>query len=480
MAYFLGVSSQIDILLLAQIVPTILQAMIGGGAGEILVIKRNKVISNEGFFEAVYITICLGIIILLGILYLISLGWFIPFFNLNPETTSLFKTMSIIFIVNMIPGTFTSILRPHLYSKGLYGFFTYSSVISQIIGVGFIFATIKSLGIFSFAYGLLLTSFINAFWFSLKSEIPFQEIFYINGWKMEFNNLKIMLNRVFSLSLQTLFNQLGTFWERSLSVKYLSGGYLSSLNYAKTLSELPNVVLLSSVLTTSYMEQVKRHKKDNNSFSEYTVKTLKILLNVGFILQLLMLFFAPVLIIVIFRRGKFDNNAVQSTLIIFNILTVSFLPRMLLNFFSRTMYIVGEYKKLFWAVVFKFIIQLLIMVSFITLFYQAIPVAILAGNIFIAILLFYYVGNKTQLPSIGFFIGRLIFISGISLLLLFIHTYTLPLYINKSTFQIILIFTPFMILSFIIFYFFLRKRGLLPDIITRYNLGRYTKNRFNK
>ena len=297
---------------------------------------------------------------------------------------------------------------------------------------------------------------------------------------MEFNNLKIMLNRVFSLSLQTLFNQLGTFWERSLSVKYLSGGYLSSLNYAKTLSELPNVVLLSSVLTTSYMEQVKRHKKDNNSFSEYTVKTLKILLNVGFILQLLMLFFAPVLIIVIFRRGKFDNNAVQSTLIIFNILTVSFLPRMLLNFFSRTMYIVGEYKKLFWAVVFKFIIQLLIMVSFITLFYQAIPVAILAGNIFIAILLFYYVGNKTQLPSIGFFIGRLIFISGISLLLLFIHTYTLPLYINKSTFQIILIFTPFMILSFIIFYFFLRKRGLLPDIITRYNLGRYTKNRFNK
>ena len=55
MAYFLGVSSQIDILLLAQIVPTILQAMIGGGAGEILVIKRNKVISNEGFFEAVYV-----------------------------------------------------------------------------------------------------------------------------------------------------------------------------------------------------------------------------------------------------------------------------------------------------------------------------------------------------------------------------------------------------------------------------------------
>ena len=40
LAFFLGISSNIDLFLIAQIVPAIISSMIAGGAGEILVRQR--------------------------------------------------------------------------------------------------------------------------------------------------------------------------------------------------------------------------------------------------------------------------------------------------------------------------------------------------------------------------------------------------------------------------------------------------------
>ena len=274
--------------------------------------------------------------------------------------------------------------------------------------------------------------------------------------------LAALIKRVYSLSLQTLINHFATFWERSLSVKYLNPGYLSSLNYAKTLTELPNSVLLSSVLTTSYIEQVKLYKTDREEFSKYTGDTLALLLKTGFLFQVLMLLLAPVLIILVFRRGMFDNVAVQSCLIIFNILTVGFLPRLIMSFLTRTMYILGEYKKLLLAVFLKFVIQVSIMAAFITMTKNTIPFAIVAGFMFISVLLFVYVRRSINLNSIRRFIGMLVIISIVSTGLLLLHSFTINLYIEKTNLQVFLLYVPLIIISAVVFIIFLSKNGMNP------------------
>lgn len=470
MAWALGMSSRVDLLLLAMIVPTIIQAMIGGGAGEILVIKRDKPGLGEGSFEAIFIFSCLIPVIIVGAAYFFSLSLIVPFFDIESTDIGLFRSLSLIFIVNMIPGTFVSVLRPHLYSKGYYGFYALSTIVSQLAGIALIIITVKSLGIYSFAWSYLFANFLNAIWFSFRSGLYVPDIIKPSVWKHELQQLVTLMKRVYSLSLQTLINHFATFWERSLSVKYLSPGYLSSLNYSKTLTELPNSVLLSSVLTTSYIEQVRLHKTDREKFSKYTADTLNLLIKTGFMFQMLMLLLAPVLIILVFRRGKFDNTSVHSCLIIFNILTIGFLPRLIMNFLSRTMYILGEYKKLLLAVFLKFVIQVSIMAVFITMAKNTIPFAIVTGFMFISILLFVYLGRSTFLPSLRRFIWTLVIISVVSTGLLLLHFYTIDLYLGKTNFQVFLLYLPLIIISAAIFLIFLHRNGISPAFMKKIEL----------
>ena len=459
MAYFLGVSSFIDLLLLAQIVPAIFQAMIGGGAGEILVIKREKPGSREGSFEMIFIIFCLIPVIFLCIGYFLSLGMLTPFFEIKTEDEIIFRKLTFIFLLNAIPGTFTSVLRPHLYSKGLYSFYAKATIFSQVAGITFILFTLKDLGIFSFAWGTLIGNIINSIWFSFKAGLAFGDLFRYSIWRQEFSQLIKLMKRVFSLGLQTFLNYFGTFWERSLSVKYLSGGYLSSLNYSKTLSELPNAVLMSSILTTSYIEQVKLFKKDFVLFKEFTGKTFSEILNFGFIFQLLMLVFAPLIIIIIFRRGNFNNLAVESTLTIFNILTVSFLPKLLFGYFSRSMYILGEYRKLLLASFIKVSVQIIIMFFFISSFKETIPFAILSGNLVVTMILFYILHRKIGLAKWDWFLLRIIIITIVSLLMYKFHVATLHYYILRSNFQIFLVYFPLILLiSAVIIIYLIRTR----------------------
>jgi putative peptidoglycan lipid II flippase len=460
MAYFLGVSAHVDLLLLSMIVPTIIQAMIGGGAGEILVIKRNKPGFREGSFEAIFIVVCIVPVILLGAIYFLLLNQITPFFNIDPGETVLFRDLTIIFLVNMIPGTFTSILRPHFYSKGMYGFYARGTIFSQFAGLALILVLIKGCGIYSIAWSYLAANAMNAVWFSFRAGLPISDILRTEVWKHELSQLLLMLKRVFSLGLQTFINYFATFWERSLSVKYLSAGYLSSLNYSKTLSEIPNAVLLSSVLTTSYIEQVKLNKQDQEAFATYTAKTLKFIIKAGFLFQILMLAFAPLIIILVYRRGKFDNNAVVTALTIFNILTISFLPKLIMNFFSRTMYILGEYRKLLLGIILKFIVQMGIMLGLIGSFHHAIPTAIAVSFLFISVLLYFYVSRRLALPQLGKFIMGITGISVLSSILLWIHTITLPLYIELSNLKLFLFSVPFIFISGIIVLIFLKRNGV--------------------
>ena len=71
--------------------------------------------------------------------------------------------------------------------------------------------------------------------------------------------------------------------------------------------------------------------------------------------------FAPFIVVILFKRGAFDDEAVLLTFTIFQILSVGFLPNLMTNFLSRTMYIESQYKTLFKITVLRFFIEMGIM-----------------------------------------------------------------------------------------------------------------------
>ena len=96
--------------------------------------------------------------------------------------------------------------------------------------------------------------------------------------------------------------------ERTLCMRYLQPGFLSALNYSKSLTELPRMAFLSSVLTTSYIEQIKRKEDSQQEFLRYSNKIRNFLSEISSIMQLALMIFAPFIVVILFKRGAFDDK----------------------------------------------------------------------------------------------------------------------------------------------------------------------------
>lgn len=469
LAFFLGVSADIDLFLAAQILPAMLSSMVGGGAGEVLITSiKNK--DEDNVRLVVLFSFCISIITLLvGIVYLATVPIWLKVFNISVGTSSLFWTLSVIVIINKLPTALVATFKNLLYYKNLYRYYVYTSLASEIVGIIAIVLLVNSYGIIAFALGTLITTTTNAFLFFNIHGLSFKYLFSYYHWKEEWITLKSLLRKVFSLSMQTLVNQLSTFWERTLSMRFLAPGYLSALNYSKSLTEMPRMVMLTSILTTTYVEQVKKKELGINHFIGYSRRMEGILNQLAFAFQMLSIVLAPLILIVIFRRGEFDNTAVESTLIIYQILTIGFVPGLMMNFLSRTMYVVAKYRQLFYFVLAKFIIEIVLMVTLVKALPHAIPIALTAGKFFFSMALFIYLGkhfpnifNKKQF----WFIYTLLVLA--SVIVLYVNQLVLPLLITKTTLEIILVYLPILIVLGLLFLYFLHRLGYLIPVIKKF------------
>ena len=140
------------------------------------------------------------------------------------------------------------------------------------------------------------------------------------------------------------------------------------------------MAFLSSVLTTSYIEQIKRKEDSQQEFLRYSNKIETFLSEISSIMQLALMIFAPFIVVILFKRGAFDDEAVLLTFTIFQILSVGFLPNLMTNFLSRTMYIESQYKTLFKITVLRFFIEMGIMSMVIFYSPYSIPIAIVTSK----------------------------------------------------------------------------------------------------
>ena len=459
LAFYLGVSAQVDLLLIAQIIPSILLSLFAGGAGEILVTTQKKNKRYDDKFLVLFISLIVLITCAFGIIYLALHPLVIQLFSVPKDQTVLFWQLSIIVIINQIPSVFVSGLQPLLYAKEKYKYYVASSLFSEIIGVCFILILFKTLGLIAFPLGILTTQCTKAIFYLFGHKLKFKYLLYKAIWIEQKNELLAVLNKTFSLSLQTLVNHLSVLGERLLSFRFLSPGVLSSINYSKTLSQLPKMAMLSSVLTTTYIEQVDRKTKGENEYLSYTNRIEKVLSEVAFVFQVFSMAFAPFILVLFFKRGAFGAHAVEQTFLFYQILTIGFLPGLMTSFLSRTMYIESQYKTLFKIILIKSIIEIGIMYSFIELSQYSIPIAIVIGKFFTSIAIFIYLKNhKAGIFNVPKFIKTYLFLVLSSGIILAINHYSLDFILSKDLLAMAIMYLPiFLVFAFITIVYFTRQ-----------------------
>jgi peptidoglycan biosynthesis protein MviN/MurJ (putative lipid II flippase) len=310
----------------------------------------------------------------------------------------------------------------------------------------------------AFAYGILVSTIASALLFVSIHHLPLRPLFQLQEWKTNWDELKAMYKKIFTLSLQTLVNHLSSFWERMLSFKYLQPGYLSALNYSKSLTELPKMAFLSSVLTTSYIEQNKRKQISKETYFKYSNKVDSLLNETAFFFQILSLLLSPFILIVLYRRGAFDSSDVELTLFIYQILTLGFLPGLMFNFLTRTMFIESEMKHLFWLIAGKSIFEIIGMTIFISTYYQTIPVVLTISKYISVFYLYYYLNKKNS----GIFntnksVKLYLITIAISLALYFFNQSIIKTITSFSVYELGFYYFPIFLISLVLSYYFIKN-----------------------
>ena len=353
--------------------------------------------------------------------------------------------MTILIVLSKIPGAIVSSLQYLVFIKDKYNYFIFASLASELAGLLIIMLFIKSYGIITFPAAALLTAIINAIFFIIVIDLNLKVIFKRDEWISNKENLITLIKQTSTLGIQTLITYLSQFWERIISFKYMTSGYLSALNYSKKFTEYPKMIMLSSLLTTSYVEQIKR-RDDKDQYIGYSNSIQKIISEISLVFQIAGILFGPFLLIYVFNRGAFDDNAVELTLALYQLLSVGFLPGILLNFLSRTMFIEQEYRKLMYLSIVRFVTEVVIMSVLLKFTIYSIPIALVFSKFLMSILLFIILNKKN--PGIfnkKHFTFTYIGIFIISFVIIIINNYFLPHLLSLSKDSLLLIYLPMFI-----------------------------------
>ena len=458
MAYFLGVSGRVDLLIVSQIIPNILGSMISGGAGEILVTKTDADHISKRPFVTYFTFISTALMAAVLFLYYLFLPLVADKLDVQFSDQNLFSEITFVIIISKIFGSIVSCLQHLLYAKNLYKKFILVSLIAELLGVIVILMFVQENNIMAFAYGILVSTGATAILFISIHQLPLSTLFNFESWRSNWSELQEIYKKILALSLQTLMNHLSSLWERILSFKYLQPGYLSALNYSKSLTELPKMAFLSSVLTTSYIEQNKRKEVSQEKYLAYSNKIDGLLNETAFFFQVISLLLSPFILVVLYQRGAFDSSDVELTLLIYQVLTIGFLPGLMFNFLTRTMFIESEIRHLFWVITCKSIFEIIFMTLFIHSFFTTIPVVLTISKFLCVFYLYFYLNKKKS----GIFNARRAFklyssAIFLSLIIFFLNQEVVKKVTSMPIYELAIYYTPIFLMTLIFSFYFLKN-----------------------
>lgn len=458
MAYFLGVSGRVDLLIVSQIIPNIIGSMISGGAGEILVTKTDADESSKRPFVTCFTLMSTALMAIFLFLYYLILPLVTDKLDIQLSDQNLFAKITFVIIISKIFGSVVSCLQHLLYAKNLYKKFIIVSLIAEFLGVVVILLFVKDNNIMAFAYGILVSTGTTALLFIYIHQLPILSLLNVENWRSNWFELKEIFKKILTLSLQTLMNHLSLFWERTLSFKYLQPGYLSALYYSKSLTELPKMAFLSSVLTTSYIEQNKRKEVSQEKYLAYSNKVDGLLNETAFFFQCISLLLSPFILVVLYYRGAFNSSDVELTLLIYQVLTIGFLPGLMFNFLTRTMFIESEIRHLFWVITCKSVFEIILMTLFIHSFFMTIPIVLTLSKFLCVFYLYYYLNKKKSgIFNLKKAIQLYSFTIVVSLLIYFLNQLVIKKVTTIPILELTIYYIPIFLIALILSFYFVKN-----------------------
>jgi len=448
LSYFLGISYTADIIFVSQVIPLILMSLIGGASIEIVISYSSKKDSKHIINALLIFLTLIGLILVY--VFNRNINIWIKYFKIVPNSIGTFKELSLFFSICVIPNLIFNISNSVAFIKNKYTKTVIANVISQLIGIFSIILFYKKFGLIIFAISYLITQIIAMIFLIdvLELKKTFEYTFK--------NSLNVLYDVVQSIkswsiiSFQTLISKLAMFLDRSFSVRFLDAGYLSAFNYAQSVCDIPSLMISSTLGTTTYVEQSKLAKGDYDLFKRYSLKMFNVIFYLSIFIQNIILLFAPFIIMVLFRRGQFNNDAVIKALVPFELLSIAIVPTLLVTFLNRTLYVVGAFKESFLCNVFQVASKTLLLFFFINKIYHIIPLSsIICVNVsFILSLIFLFkIIRFINVNKVYIYILSNL----VSVILMIVNKYLIQFYINLNNVNIILSFVfIFLILLFLI------------------------------
>jgi peptidoglycan biosynthesis protein MviN/MurJ (putative lipid II flippase) len=163
-------------------------------------------------------------------------------------------------------------------------------------------------------------------------------------------------------------------------------------------------------------------------------------------------------LVVLYQRGAFDSSDVELTLLIYQVLTIGFLPGLMFNFLTRTMFIESEIRHLFWVITCKSIFEIIFMTLFIHSFFMTIPVVLTISKFVCVLYLYLYLNKKKS----GIFNARRAFklysvAIFLSLIIFFLNQEVVKKVTSMPIYELAIYYTPIFLMTLILSFYFLKN-----------------------
>jgi len=174
------------------------------------------------------------------------------------------------------------------------------------------------------------------------------------------------------------------------------------------------------------------------------------------------LIFAPIILILFFRRGQFKNSDVESTLIIFELLSLGFIPVVINDFFIRTLYIFSNFKILLIVSAINIISQAVLIYFLRDRIHEIVPITIIIAYYTTMFILFSRI-NKRLSEKISFkkFLQKLLPVLTVCGLIVVLNKFMLQYYLDKTNGELFLISLPLASVLILIVILVMKKIGLM-------------------
>lgn len=317
LSYFYGASNISDAYLVAQTVPSILTGFIGTALMTAYIPIESKIEKKHGFLEGnKYTSNLINIVILIiGVIFLFSLCFTEQIVKIcasgfHGENLLIAVKFTKISLVGMfftaLLGIYTGYLQlkedfvtPVIIGFPLNIIVILSILLSSngninILIIGTVLATALQLGI------MLIMSYKKGFRYSFI--LNFKDI-----------NIKETLAISIPVIMGASVNQINVLVDRTIASKISIGG-ISALNYADRLNLFIQGIFVTSIISVIYPYIAKMIINNNLEGLKKTIKHSVVIVMI-FVIPITIgsMFFSSQIIIMLFGRGKFDDNAVQMT-----------------------------------------------------------------------------------------------------------------------------------------------------------------------